>query len=490
MKQYAKILSFLLLAFVAKAQETPVLTLTLDETVALAQSETPEVLLAKTRLSNNYWRFRSFEADYRPQVSFNATLPTFNRAINQITQPDGSISFTQQRFLSNSAGINVSQRIARTGGVVFASTNLQRNDIFVPTAQSSYLSNPVTVGFQQPIFGFNAFKWDKKIQPLQFDEAKRNFSENMEAVATRAARLFFDVYIAQLSVAAAELDKANADTLYRIAEGRFSVGKIAETDLLQVEISQMNAAAAVAQATLDVQSSTEDLRNFLGITDAVIFNLIPPTEIPDFQIDVNKALEYALNNRSEIINFERREQEAKRGVAQAQGENGVNINVAGRIGFSQTDPALLGAYSNLLDQELLNITLNVPILDWGKAESERQIAASNLELTQMQVKQERINFEQNIRLRVRQFDLVRTQARLAERTYEISKKNFNITKSRYLIGRIGVTELNIAIANQEAARRSYMSALRNFWLAHYEIRFLTLYDFMNNRPLQSKMPLE
>ena len=477
----------LFVSIIGESQEKAVLTLTLDETIKLAQSDAPNVLIAQTQLSNNYWIFRSFEADYKPQVSFNATLPSLNRTINQVTLPSGSVSFIPQSFMRNSADVSVTQRVSRTGGTVFASTGLERLDIFGTNKESSYLSNPITVGFSQPIFGFNSFKWDKKIAPLEFDLAKRNYSENMEAVATDAARLFFGVYIAQISVKAAEQDLANADTLYQIAQGRFSVGKIAETDLLQVEISQMGADAALSRATLDLQQSTENLRNFLGIKNAVDFNLIPPIEIPDFGIDVDKALEYALKNRSEILDFERRKLVAEQNVDRAIGENGVDIRVSGRVGLSQTDLTLAGAYASPLDQEQLTLSLSVPIMDWGKAESERQIAESNLKVVQMQVEQDRINFEQNIRLRVQQFDLLRTQAKLAERTYEVSQKNFDITKKRYLIGKIGVTELNIAIAEQEKRRQNYMNALRAFWLAHYEMRALTLYDFMKSEELQREV---
>jgi outer membrane protein len=482
------ILLFLLIttSTIGFSQEKPILTLTLEETIALAQSDAPDVLIAKTRLSNNYWIFKSFEADYKPQISFNATLPSFNRTINQVIQPDGSITFTPQSYMFNDANISVTQRVSRTGATVFASTGLERIDFFNNNTKT-YLSNPIRVGFSQPIFGFNSFKWDKKIQPLEFDLAKRGYSENMEAVATGAAALFFDVYIAQISVSAAEKDKANADTLYTIAKGRFSVGKIAETDLLQVEISKMNSDASLAKATLDLQASTENLRNFLGIKNAVDFDLIPPTSIPDFNIDVDKALKYALMNRSEIIAFEQQRLNAERGVAQAIGNNGIDINLSGQVGFSQTDATLAGAYTSPLDQERLTLRLSVPIMDWGKAESERQIAESNLKLVSMQIEQDRINFEQNIRLRVLQFDLVRVQAGLAERTYIVSQKNFDITKKRYLIGKIGVTELNLAIAEQGKSRKSYMSTLRNFWLAHYEIRRLTLYDFMNNKELQKEV---
>lgn len=485
--KYILLISALFVSIWGESQDRATLTLTLDETVKLAQSDAPDVLIAQTRLSNNYWIFRSFEADYKPQIFFNATIPSLNRTINQVTLPSGSVSFIPQSFMRNSTSVSVTQRVARTGGTFFASTGLERLDIFGLNKENSYLSNPITVGFSQPIFGFNSFKWNKKIAPLEFDLAKRSYSENMEAVATDAAALFFQVYIAQISVSAAEKDLANADTLYRISKGRYSVGKIAETDLLQVEIAQMGADAALSQATLDLQQSTENLRNFLGIKNPVDFNLVPPIEIPDFSIDVDKALEYAQKNRSDILDFERRRLLAEQNVDRAIGENGVDIRVSGQVGFSQTDPTFAGAYTSPLDQERLTLSLSVPIMDWGKAESERQIAESNLEVIQMQIEQDKTNFEQNIRLRVRQFDLLRMQAKLAERTYEVSQKNFDITKNRYLIGKIGVTELNIAIAEQDKRRRNYMNALRAFWLAHYEIRRLTLYDFMNEEELQREV---
>ena len=485
--KYIALILFLFVSIIGESQEKATLTLTLEETIKLAQSGAPDVLISQTLLSNNYWIFRSFEADYKPQLFFDATLPSLNRTINPITLPDGGIEFIPQSFLQNRASVSLNQRISKIGGTVFASTGLERIDFFGTNSSTSYLSNPITVGFSQPIFGFNRFKWDKKIAPLEFDLAKRSYSENMEAVATDAAGLFFQVYIAQISVSAAQKDLANADTLYRIAQGRFSVGKIAETDLLQVEISKMGADAALSQSTLDLQQSTENLRNFLGIKNQVDFNLVPPIEIPDFDIDADKALEYALKNRSDILDFERRKLVAEQNVDRAIGENGVDIRVSGQVGFSQTDPTFAGAYLSPLDQERLTLSLSVPIMDWGKAESERQIAESNLKVVQMQVEQDRINFEQNIRLRVQQLDLLRTQAKLAERTYEVSQKNFDITKKRYLIGKIGVTELNISIAEQDKRRRNYMNALRSFWLAHYEIRRLTLYDFMNGEELRREV---
>src|SRR5690606_12891120 len=120
-------------------------------------------------------------------------------------------------------------------------------------------------------------------------EAEKGFAEEMENVAFQAAQLFFDVFIAQLNLEAAKRDKANADTLFGISKGRFEVGRIAETELLQIELSSMNADASVQRALLNLQSGTEQLRNFLGIRQAVFFKLEAPEEIPAFIINLDEA---------------------------------------------------------------------------------------------------------------------------------------------------------------------------------------------------------
>ena len=110
---------------------------------------------------------------------------------------------------------------------------------------------------------------NKKIEPLRYDEAIREYSEEMEMVAFDAAEIFFDVYFAQINLEVAERHKINADTLFAISKGRYSVGRIAETELLQIELGSMNSDTELAEATLNLQSNSEALRNFLGIKKAI-----------------------------------------------------------------------------------------------------------------------------------------------------------------------------------------------------------------------------
>jgi len=477
--------SILVTPFFGESQtdELRTLELTLPQVIELAQSDAPDVLIARTSLTRSYWRYQSILADYKPQIVLSSfQLPNFNRSIQPITLPDGQISFIEQSLMQNALFMGVEQNIGLTGGTISFGTSLRRIDNFI-TDQNEYLSSPVTVRITQPLFQFNNLKAAKELEPIIYKESKRQYSEDMEQVAFEAAQLFFDVLIAQLNVAAAEKDLSDADTLYTISKGRFDVGKIAETDLLQIELNVRNADAALAAATLNLQLSTEELRNFLGIEQAVSFQLITPSEIPSFIIDAERALDFALRNRSEVIGFQRRQMQARQGLEQAKGSTGFQMDISGFFGLSQKATDLSEAYQQLLDQEQFTINFRLPIIDWGKAKSEVERASANLEVETMSVQQDRISFEREIILKVQQFDLQRDQVALAERAYEVAQRRNYITRQRYLIGKIGITDLNLALSEQENARQGYVQALQRFWIAYYELRRLTLFDWENNEPL-------
>lgn len=283
-----------------------------------------------------------------------------------------------------------------------------------------------------------------------------------------------------MDVQAAQRDKANADTLLNISRGRFEVGRIAETELLQIELSSMNADAALQLAQLELQSGTEELRNFLGIQQSTFFKLEPPENIPDFEIDLNSALQHARQNRSDMVAFQRRLVEADQAVAEAKANSGLQLNLSGEFSLSQISNDFDEAFKDPLDNQTLLLGFEIPIADWGKAKARLETACSNRELERMNVEQDRVNFEQEIILKVKQFDLIRNQVALSYRAYDVSQKREQMTRNRYFIGKIGITDLNIAIAEKENARKNYIDALEVFWLAYYDLRRITLYDFERN----------
>lgn len=457
--------------------------ISLAEVIRIAQGEAPVALIAQTRLSNNYWRYQSSLADFKPQLSFYGTLPDLNRSIESIPLPDGTEKFLNRSFMNTQAGVRMSQRVAQTGGLFYAGTNMRRIDLFGDFASKSYLSAPLSVGFIQPLFQFNQYKWDRQLQALDYEFSTKRYSEEKEQIAYDAVNYFFTLYIAQLNLEEAQRQKVYADSLYRISIGRFEVGRIAETSLLQIELRSKNADTDVATELLNYQTANQNLRNFLGVKNEVEFNLLKPEILVDYDVNGAEALQYARAHRSRTTEFRIRLMSAQMDMEEAKKSGGVEIDLSGSFGLSQTAPTFVDAYRNPIDQERITLGFSVPIADWGKNQARREIAKSNLELTQRTIEQDNVNFEQEVVLRVQQFALKRSQLELSLRASEVAEKRVQIAKSRYEIGKIDVTDLNIALNEYQDARKAYIQSVWSLWTAHYEIRNLTLYDFINRKSL-------
>jgi outer membrane protein len=476
---------------IAVQAQTPY-RLTLDEVVALAQSDAPDALLASTQWKKNYWTYRSFLADFKPQIiAFGEVLPNYNRSIESVIQPDGSEIYRQRALMDNTVGISLQQDFAPTGASISFLSFLNRKDVFetegIP-ASRSYLSNPIQLQIQQPLFQFNAMKWRKKIEPVSYKESEKQYAEQMETVASQAKDLFFNLLISQLDAEAARQDKDNADTLLKLSQGRYEVGKIAETDLLQVQLSAMQAETRLAEAELNMQTNAEQLRDFLDLQGKVEFELVPPYDLPEIAINQEDALAYAMQNRSEIVGYQRRLLEAQQEVDRAKGSSGLTANLTGRFGLTQTGYEVGDVYHDPMDQESFTFGISAPIADWGKSKAKRSVAMANLELEERKIEQGKENFSRVVILRAQQFDLVRRNAELAKRYLEAAKKRYEITYERYLIGKISITDLNLALDEQESARRAYLQGVRDYWNAVYEIRGLTLFDFVKNESLMLATP--
>ncbi len=475
-------LAFLCLASAGYAQTTK--SLTLPQVIEIARGQSTASLRAETIKENRYWQYRTFRSNYVPQLSLDGTLPDFNRSVTAVTQEDGTTAFRPVSIVNSNLSLGISQTIALTGGRVFLSSEVNRFDD-LDRDFKRYSGNPAQIGFVQPLFGFNQLRWDKRIEPLRFEESRREYVENLEEISQNAATLFFDLLLAQISLDIAQKNVNSNDTVYQIAQGRYELGKIPENELLQLELNLMNSRQQVAQASLDLETSTLLLKSYLNFTDNDNIELVIPENLPEFAVDVDAALTYALQNRQEAVAFDRRRLEADRDVAQATGQSGLNADLFGQFGLTNRSDDFSGIYSNPDDQQRVRLGFAIPIIDWGRQKSRTKTAEANQKLVQYTVEQDRINFEQEVFTQVKQFEMLREQVRITSQADNISQRRYDISKNRYLIGKISITDLSLALTEKDNAKRTYINSLRNFWNAYYNLRRLTLYDFQNNQLLYS-----
>lgn len=457
--------------------------LSLQQVVELAQKQSPAAKLAGTQYSNKYWQYRSFKANYKPQLELNGTLPDLTRSYQSITQNDGTDAFKLRSIANSSLDLSLSQNISFTGSEVFMSSQIQRIDILNAPTSVNYLASPAIIGIRQPLFKFNNLKWNSRIEPLRYEESKKKYVEDMENVSIQASEIFFNLLIAQITFSIEQKNLANNDTLYQISKGRYQLGKIAENELLQMQLSVMNAQNSLSQAQLDVELGTQRLKNFLKMSGADKIELEEPSLIPQFFVDEKIALQEATKNRQQIVEFERQRLEAERDVARAKGDNRLNADLTASYGLTNSAPLLNSVYLNPQEQQRIRVGFEIPIVDWGRAKSEIRTAQANKELIETTIEQAQQTFDQEIYLLVKQFNMYRQKLVISAKSDTIAQKRYDITVKRYMIGKIDIVDLNIALQEKDRAKLGNLQALRTFWNTYFELRRKTLYDFQQNIPI-------
>ena len=279
---------------------------------------------------------------------------------------------------------------------------------------------------------------------------------------------------------------ANADTLYKIAQGRFQLGTIAENELLELQLSWLNTETIRKEAEMNLRDREIRLKSFLGFNENVKLELILPTDIPALQVDPEEVLELAKANNPTILTQQLNVLTAQSNLAQAKAEKGLNANLIASFGTRDQDSNFDLAYSNSNQQQNIRLGITMPILDWGLGRGRYKMAQSNLELAQVTSDQALVDFEQNLILDAEQFNLQKAQVAVAAKSDTVAMRMYEVTKQRFLIGKIAILELNNADTKKDQNRRNYIQALQNYWNYFYNIRNLALFDFVNRKPLETE----
>jgi outer membrane protein len=460
--------------------------LTFDEVIKLSEEQSPNALIAKHRFRSSYWEYRSYRAQFLPSLTLSGTTPDFSNGLTKVYDSNSDqYIYIPKNTISTLGTLSLSQNIGLTGTVIALSSDLTLYKDIALKLPVNYISDPAYIRITQPIRQYNSLKWQKKIEPVKYDAARKTYLSNIEGVHMSAVMNFFSLALAQINKQISEMNYSNADTLFRIAKGRYQLGTIAEDELLEMQLSWLNTETARKQADMNLRDKEIRLRSFLGYNENVRLELILPDEIPDLQVDMKEVLDLALKNNPDLLNQQINVLNAQSNAAQAKASKGLNASISASLGYSQQAPEIETAYNNLSNSQVVSVHFTMPILDWGLGKGRYQMAKSSLELAQVQANQAVVDFQQNLFLDVEQFNLQKYQVAIAAKSDTVAMKRYEVTKQRFLIGKIAVLDLNDADSRKDQNKRAYVQALQDYWNFFYNMRSLTLFDFIKRKPLET-----
>lgn len=348
---------------------------------------------------------------------------------------------------------------------------------------TTYNSRPLRLSYSQPLRSYNELKWRKKTEPKEYEKAKRVYLEAMEDISIRVISLYFQAISSQSDYLQSMTKYKDLQELYQISERRLKLGTITKSDLLQLELSLLNTQVEVNNAKVKKEDSFYDLFSYLRVHDYEQVNLTPPDAVMDLVLNANEVLDKALVNSSHAVSQEIDVLSAQQKLAQAQSVKGIQVQMNAELGFNKTADNLAATYGKLQDNEIVGLTVTVPIFDWGVQKGKVMVAKSNLELAKTKREQADNDYAQQIKREVLQFSFQSGQCRTSLRAQQISYERYEITKKRFEAGNISVTELNTALQELEKAKSQYIGQLKNYWTNYYSLRRYTLYDWAQKHAL-------
>lgn len=454
------------------------LTLTLDRTISLAADSSLEAFRSRNMYLAGYWQYRTFRAGRLPSLTLNLTPAEYYRDITRRydSEQDIDVYRKQQSFYAG-GGLEIKQNFDLLGGSFFVDSKLGYMRNFGENTYTQYTSIPIRIGYSQNLLGYNPFRWERKIEPLKFEKVKKQFLYNIEQVNEQATTYFFALAMAQAEYDLAKENVASTDTLYHTGQERHKIAAISQADLLTLKLDAVNARNTLQNADIALKRAMFSLASYLNFDKNTEIRLRLPGRPRNMVISVDEALQMARENNPNFLNLRQQVLEAEQQVDKTKKEAMFNASVSASIGFNQVADKLKDAYRDPLQQDVVSVSVSIPLIDWGVRKGKHNIAKNNLNVTQISARQEELTVEEDVIMTVGDFNIQQNLIGSAEEALDLAIMAYNETKQRFMIGKADINSLTLSLNRQQEAQRNYISALQNYWLSYYKIRKLTLHDF-------------
>lgn len=475
----------------AGVQAQQVLRLDLKRTIALANDSSLSAFRYQNMYLSGYWEYRSYKAARLPSLSLNLTPAQYYRYITQRYDSQADVDvYREQQMFSATAGLSLVQNFDLLGGTFYVDTQLDYLRNFGDVNSTQFSTVPFRIGYQQDLLGFNAFRWDRKIEPLKFEKVKKQFIYNSESVSEEAVNYFFSLAMAQADYRLAEDNLATADTLYAIGKQRQKIAAISQADLLTLKLDKVNARNTLKNAEITRKRAMSALATFLNLDKNTYIEIDLPSRPRYVDIPTDRALLLAKENNPTYLKQRQNVLEAEREVDRTKKESRFNASVNASVGFNQVADNLGAAYRNLLQQDLVSLTVSIPLVDWGVRKGKYNMARNNLNVVKIAARQEEISLEEDVMMTVSDFNVQQDLIASASEALDLAELAYDQTRRRFIIGKADISSLTLSLNRQQEAQKNYIQALQNYWLNYYKIRKLTLHDFESGMSLSDRFDFD
>jgi len=344
-------------------------------------------------------------------------------------------------------------------------------------------SNNLYLSLSQPLFTYNRTKIALKTLELNNENAQLSYSMQRLALEKTVSQLFYNVYMAQMSLTIRQDENENTHKSYEIIKNKVDAGLAAKEQLFQAEVNLETSKSSLASSRVSLESAKDQFKQYIGMDIFEEISVMTDVSVAPIEVDGKKALEHGLASRMELRQRQISIETSQFDLIAVKAQNEFRGDLALSIGVAGDNPTLKNIYDKPTQSPHYGITFNVPIFDWGQRAAQIRAQEAVIKTQKLNYSNQDIQIKVDIRQVIRNLSNLKDQITIALQNQKNSQLTYDINLERFKNGDLTSMDLNLYQVQLSNNKMAYAQALINYRLELLNLKIQSLYDFSTNQPV-------
>jgi outer membrane protein TolC len=457
--------------------------LTLEQALAVADSNSPTILKTKLNLIRNQENLNAQNAALKSNfsLSINPVSYSQNRAYNSNT------GFNTTKQLQSGGQFTIKQPILPTDATIslsnnFSYTNILLNEQF-PNSEGIAFNNDLSINLSQPLFTYNRTKMTIKELKLSLENAQISYAIQLLTLEKSVSQSFYQVYQAQQSLDIANQAYVNMQKSYEISKNKVNAGILAQSEIFQAELNLATTKSDYENKQVTFENAKDNFKDLIGMNlyDDII--VIPNISVDTVKVDIAFAIDQGLKNRMELRQREITLETSYDNLVQTEALNEFHGTLGLSFGLNGNNKNIKDLYSDPKNNETVSLSFQIPLWDWGENRARIKSSQASIESNKIDIGVEQNDIILSIRQSYRSLNNLQNQIGIALQSVNNAQLTYDLNLEKYKNGDLTGMDLSIYQNQLSQNKLSYTNSLISYKLELLNLKIQTLYDFEMKQPL-------
>lgn len=461
----------------------------LEEALQVAGQNSPQIRTARLSLKRSQELLNAQNAALKSQ--FSLTLNPFNFTKEQRFSSELN-TWRSEETRTSSGVFNIVQPLKWTDGTLalrnqfnWRDSKIDYDETFpgLRDTRSKTYSNNLFVSYDQPLFTYNQTRLALLEVQWDLENSWLNYKIQELVLEQQVTEMFYSAFQQKMSLQVAQEELQNTQTSYDIIKKKFEAGLVAEEELLQAELNLANSKSQVQNNHVALENALDQFKQLIGIAIEDEIDLVAEVTLPEIDVDLQTAIDFGLKNRLELRQRGIDLNISRANLTRASATNEFKGTLSLSYGYIGSEEKFGDLYNSPTQNQRVQLSLDIPLFDWGEKESRIKAAEASLQSTQISLDEEKKNIIIGIRQAFRQYQNQLMQVELARKNIKIAQQTYDINLERYRNGDLTSMDLNLFQTQLSQKKNDLVNAIIAQKLAVLDLKVQSLWDFVKQQPV-------